>query len=43
MSMIEAQAYLTFYPVSRGRAVVFTTAGGTSGPGLYLADARTAR
>jgi hypothetical protein len=43
MSMVEAQAYLTFYPVRGGRALAFTTGGGNSGPGLYLAHARTAR
>lgn len=43
ISVIEAQAYLTFYPVRRGREIAFTTGGGNSGPGLYVARARAAQ
>lgn len=40
LAVIDAQAYLTYHPVRRGREIAFTTGGGNSGPGLYVAPAR---
>jgi hypothetical protein len=40
LTVIEAQAYLAFYPTRRGRELAFTTGRGNSGPGLYVAKGR---
>jgi hypothetical protein len=39
-TLVAAQAYQTFLPARRGRVVVFSTARGHQGPGLYVAKGR---
>jgi hypothetical protein len=39
-TLVAAQAYQAFLPVRRGRELVFTTARGDQGPGLYVAKGR---
>jgi hypothetical protein len=39
-TVIAAQAYQAFLPARRGRELVFTTARGAQGPGLYVAKGR---
>lgn len=43
LSIIEAQAYLAYFPSKGGREMAYTTGRGRSGPGLYVAKGRAQR